>query len=109
MHVLEVVRLRHSLRLTHHTGTNILILICNTLVRHICWRLSRLPHTEFEQLFDVLGRDLRRSTLPNLNDLAFRIVVRLWRVLLHDARAVVRSVVHLVRVMRAMPASRTLA
>ena len=59
MHMLEVVRLRHSLGLTDHASSDVLILTCNALVRHICGSLPRLPDAKLEQLLDVLRRDLR--------------------------------------------------
>ena len=76
VHVLEVVLLRHYLRLTtNHSRVNILILSGNTLVRNIGRRLAGLSNSEFEELFDVLWRDFWRRALSNLNDLALWIVV----------------------------------
>lgn len=48
VHVLEIVRLRHSLSLTHHTWVNILILSSDTLVRDISRCLNCLSDSEFE-------------------------------------------------------------
>lgn len=84
VHVLEIVRLRHTLGLPHHTWVNVLILSCNLLVGYVGRCLNRLSYAEFEQFFDVLWGDLGRCALPDLDDLALRIVVRLRRILLYD-------------------------
>ena len=77
MHMLEIMRLRHSLRLPYHGWSNILILssCSDTLIGHVSWCLYSLAHTEFEQLFDILWGHLGRCALTNLNDLALWIIV----------------------------------
>ena len=90
VHMLEIMLLRHSLRLCHHTRMHILVLhIVALLVCHVRRCLSGLPHSEFKQLLDILWGDLWRGTLPDLDDLALRIIVRLWRILLHDSGAII--------------------
>lgn len=101
-HDLKVMRWHQSLWLTH-------ILARYALIGDISCGLSGLTHAELEQLLDVLRRNFWRGTLTDLNDLALRVVVRLRHILLHDARTVIRSMVYLVRMMRAVSAARTLA
>ena len=70
VHLLEVMKLPHSLGLSDHCRVNILILTLKTLVRHICWSLFKQPHGELEKNLDILRKELRRSALSDLDDLA---------------------------------------
>lgn len=106
LHHLEVVRLA----LCHNASTYARSLVVRALVRDICWPLACLSNAEFEQLFNVLGRDFRWSALADLYHLALWLIVGLRRLLMHQTLAVVWAVVDgAVLVMGTVATSRALS